>query len=75
MGSEPLVYTARQLLDAARTAFEIRDNAWFTFGESEYEKALASSSAFWHNSKDESILCLPGMNANSTKEGLSPVVG
>jgi hypothetical protein len=75
LASEELVYTARQLLDAARTAFEIRDDAWFTFGESEYEKALASSSAFWHNSKDESILCLPGMNANSTKEGLSPVVG
>lgn len=71
--SEELVYTARQLLDAAREVFEIRDDVWFTFGDSDYEKALASSSAFWHNSRDESILCLPGMNANFTIEGLSPL--
>ncbi len=68
--NEQPVYIARQLLDAARIVFEVRDDCWFTFGESEYEKALAGSSAFWHNSKDAGKLCLPGTNANSTKEGL-----
>jgi hypothetical protein len=68
--NEQPVYTARQLLDAARTVFEVRDDCWFTFGQSDYEKALAGSSAFWHNSLNESQLCLPGMNANSTREGL-----
>jgi hypothetical protein len=57
-------------LEAARTVFEIKDDVWFTFGQSDYEKALAGSSAFWHNAIDDSRLCLPGMNVNSTKEGL-----
>jgi hypothetical protein len=68
--NEQPVYTARQLLEAARTVFEIKDDVWFTFGQSDYEKALAGSSAFWHNAIDDSRLCLPGTNVNSTKEGL-----
>ena len=70
--NEQPVYTARQLLDAARTVFEVRDDCWFTFGQSEYEKALAGSSAFWHNSEDPTRLCLPGTNAPSTREGKLP---
>jgi hypothetical protein len=67
--TEQPVYTARQLLDAARTVFEVRDDCWFTVGQSDYEKALAGSTAFWHNADDPTQLCLPGMNATSTREG------
>lgn len=67
--NEQPVYTATHLLDAARTVFEVRDDGWFTFGDSDYEKALAGSSAFWHNAAEASKLCLPGTNAKSTLEG------
>lgn len=67
--TEQPVYTATHLLDAARTVFVVRDDGWFTFGDSEYEKALAGSSAFWHNAADALKLCLPGTNAKSTLEG------
>ena len=68
--SEKPDFTARHLLDAARTVFDIQDDGWFTFGSSDYETALAESSAFWHNSADASKLCLPGMNQSATLEGL-----
>lgn len=73
--NEQLVYTARQLLDAARTVFEVRDDCWFTFGDSDYEKALAGSSAFWHKADNPTQLCLPGANATSTREGVLPKAG
>jgi hypothetical protein len=69
--TEQTVFTARQLLDAARTVFEIKDNVWFTLGDSDYERALAESSAFWHRSENESQLCLPGMNPKETTEGVA----
>lgn len=69
--SEQPTYTARHLLDSARTVFEIKDEAWFTFGLSDYAIALAESSAFWHNITDESRLCLPGVNESVTREGLN----
>jgi hypothetical protein len=73
--NEQTVFTARHLLDAARTIFEVRDDGFFTFGSTGYEIALAETDAFWHHYKNRTFLCLPGMNPESTVEGLNATDG
>jgi len=60
---------ANLLLDCARRVFDLTESTWFIYGDSEYEKALAESDAFWHNKSNPLILCLPGQNQKFTVEG------
>ena len=66
---ESEVMLANLMLDGARRVFDLTENNWFTFGNSDYEKALAESDAFWHNKGNPQILCLPGRNQADTTEG------
>jgi hypothetical protein len=59
---------ANLIIDAPRRVFDLKDSTWFTFGESEYEKALAESDTFWHFKGNPKILCLPGQNESQVVE-------
>ncbi len=66
---EYTIVLARLLLDTARIVYRLRDDIWFSFGDSDYGKALAGSSAFWHHKDNPKLVCLPGRDLSMTIEG------
>jgi hypothetical protein len=63
------IVLARLLIDTARLVYGLRDDIWFSFGDSDYGKALAGSSAFWHHKDNPNLVCLPGRDLSMTIEG------
>jgi hypothetical protein len=62
---------ARYLVTTLRVVFELKTNAWFSFGTTPLDLLVASRSTFWHRLGSSSVVCLPDQNHSETVEGIS----
>jgi hypothetical protein len=62
---------ARYLLSSVRLALDLPLDTWMYFGSSDLDLYVASMSDFWHSLESEGVVCLPGKNPDSTREGVS----
>jgi hypothetical protein len=70
-GSLPADSVARYLVTTLRVVFELKTDAWFSFGTAPKDIEVASRSTFWHRLGSKSEVCLPDQNHSETVEGIS----
>jgi hypothetical protein len=69
-GDQPASSLARYITTTLRIIYNLDESVWIVFGDVAEDYRAYSVDSFWHRMGKEGVVCLPGMNAEETIEGV-----